>query len=147
MRALLISLLALFSFHSAAAQTYEAPKYLLIPPSEINRIQGVIASQVAAFRQGDIEAAYSYASPGIQEVFPTPEIFGFMVESGYGQIFNTYRYEFLDVIGSVYEPIQVVQFTGADLTTALAFYLMEIQPDGQWRIAGVQIQGLAELGV
>ena len=147
MRSLILSLIILFSASFATAQTAQEPKYLLIPPSEISRIQTVIASQVQAFRQGDIEAAYSYAAPGIQAAFPSPEIFGFMVEQGYGPIFSTYRYQFLDVIGTPYEPVQVVQFTGTDLTTAMAFYLMEIQPDGQWRIAGVQIQGLPQQGV
>ena len=155
MRSLFLCLVALFAFHCAAAQTSpdptvpapDAPKAPPIPAGEIDRIQRVIASQVQAFREGDLETAYGFAAPGIQQLFPSPEIFGAMVERGYGQIFSAYRYEFLDMRGTAQTPVQLVQFIGTDLAIALAFYLMETQPDGQWRIAGVHIQNLPQQGV
>ena len=113
--------------------------YLILPPSEINRIHGVIGGQVAAFRQGDMARAFSYAAPDIQRTFGDPDRFGTMVAQGYGPIFAAFRFEFIALIGTRDQPIQVVNFVGEDLTSVTALYLMELQPDGQWRIAGVQI--------
>ena len=102
------------------------------------RIHGVIAAQVAAFRAGDLDEAFSYAAPNIQATFGDAQTFGLMVEQGYEQIFATRDYEFVDLIGTMDSPIQVVSFVGEDLTSVMAFYFMKISSTGQWRIAGVQ---------
>lgn len=119
------------------------PGSLLLPPSEIARLQGVIAAQVAAFQDNDFETAFSFASPGIQQIFGTPERFAAMVALGYGPIFKTLDYEFADLIGNARTPVQVVVFTGADLRSILAFYRMVLLPGLGWRIDGVQVRPLA----
>ena len=123
----------------AAPGSFAQVRELILPPSEISRIQATIAAQVDAFRAGDVETAFTFAAPGIQATFGTPEVFGTMVAHGYGQIFSTLDYEFQDLIGTQRQPIQVVAFTGTDLTSVIAFYAMELQPDGQWRIGGARI--------
>ena len=131
----LIALALLFMVPMGHAQDTE----LHLPPEDMRGIENTIASQVAAFRAGDMETAFTYAAPNIQATFGTPEVFGMMVERGYGQIFSTLDYEFQRLIGTPAQPIQVVAFTGTDLSSVIAFYVMELQPDGHWRIAGVQI--------
>ena len=148
MRPLILLLFLLLSSPLARAQaTDQEPGYLLLPPSEISRIHGVISSQVEAFRAGDLETAFSFAAPRIRQVFGTPQVFGQMVEQGYGQIFSTLDFEFVELVGTVQSPVQVVAFTGTDLTTILAFYFMELQPEGVWRIGGVQIAAAEEQAI
>lgn len=120
---------------------------LPVPPSEVVRIQEVIASQVMAFREGDLEEAFSFAAPGIQATFGNPQTFGVIVERGYGQIFSTLDFNFEDTLGNELQPIQAVRFTGTDLTAVMAFYFMELQPDREWRIAGVSLQPLADQAI
>ncbi len=117
---------------------------LPVPPSEVARIQTVISSQVEAFRDGDLDRAFSFAAPSIQRTFGDSQTFGRMVEQGYGQIFSAFEFSFVGTVGSQDAPIQLVRFTGTDLTAVMALYLMELQPGGQWRIAGVQLGTVPE---
>ncbi len=110
-----------------------------VPMSEVARIQTVISLQVEAFRAGDLERAFSFAAPSIQKTFGDSQAFGRMVEQGYGQIFSAFDFSFIGTLGTQDAPIQLVRFTGTDLTAVMAFYFMELQSGGQWRIAGVQL--------
>ena len=132
---------SMFNLLQTHAQEGEAA-YLLLPPSEIRLIHATIASQVAAFRRGDIETAFEFASPGIQQTFGNPETFGQMVQKGYGQIYSTFNFRFDELIGTMDAPVQVVYFTGTDLSVVVAFYAMRLIPGEGWRIDGVQIYPL-----
>lgn len=103
---------------------------------EASDIQAVIGDQIRAFAADDIATAYSFASPGIRSMFPSPESFAAMVRHGYPMIWRP-----RDVIyyGLRREGGQVVQrmgFRDAAGQEYLFDYEMSPGPSG-WRIDGV----------
>ena len=104
---------------------------------EAAAIRSVIEQQLAAFQRDDGAEAFSYAAPGIQRRFQTPEIFMQMVRSGYAPVYRPREVEFreLRVRGETIQ--QEVLFVGPDGKPVLALYTMQRQADGSWKIAGV----------
>ena len=124
-------------------------KHLLVPlfllslsvatpawPAEITR---TIQAQIDAFIAGDMDTAFSFASPGIRNTFRTAERFGQMVQSGYPMVYRSASVRFLDRRG---HPgggqVQRVMITDQAGTVHMLDYLMIEGPEG-WQIAGVQI--------
>jgi len=104
-------------------------------------IQSVIASQLDAFKRDDAAAAFAFASPAIQKMFHTPGEFMQMVRTGYSAVYRPGSVRFLDhfvVSGQVIQPLEVVDAEG---DVVVAFYIMERQADGTWRIAGCKLEG------
>ena len=104
-------------------------------------VQDVIAGQIAAFRAGDSNLAYSFASPDIQRIFPTPGIFMRMVEQGYEPVFRPRSFAFIDQqkIGED-DVMQHVDVVGPDGSPWIATYTLRKQPDGTWKITGCQLR-------
>jgi hypothetical protein len=99
-------------------------------------IRQVIMQQLDAFQRDDEVEAFSYAAPSIQAQFKTPAEFMRMVRSAYQAVYRPRSKEFLEVLvtdGQVVQPLQVV---APDASVLVAYYLMERQPDGMWRISG-----------
>lgn len=117
------------------------PSALFAGDADIKAAQGTIEAQLKAFQAGDGELAYSYAAPGIKRIFPTPDIFMGMVESGYQPVRNPRNYSFGKVqemgAGSI---VQQVLITGPDGKEYEAVYTLELQPDGVYRITGVSLK-------
>lgn len=114
-----------------------------VPPQDRLAIQAIISAQIEAFKKDDAVRAFSYASPGIRQVFQTPERFIEMVRSGYAQIYRPLKVEFGPAsrsLGTLQQIRQVVNLVGLDGKKAVAYYLMERQTDGSWKIAGVQLE-------
>lgn len=104
--------------------------------ADIAAFRKVIESQIKAFRSGDAESAYEFASPEIKAVFPTPEMFMAMVRQGYGPVYRAENYTFEDVSvveGQIIQPVRILQDEAAPI---IAMYVMERQPDGAWKIGG-----------
>ncbi len=99
-------------------------------------IQQVIRQQLDAFQRDDETEAFSYAAPSIQAQFKTPAEFMRMVRTGYEAVYRPRSTRFLDAFvldGQVMQPVEVV---APDTSVLVAFYLMERQADGTWRISG-----------
>jgi hypothetical protein len=99
-------------------------------------IRRVISRQLDAFQRDDESEAFSYASPSIQAQFKTPAEFMRMVRSGYEAVYRPRSTRFLEVFvtdGQVVQPLEVV---APDSSVVVAYYLMERQADGTWRISG-----------
>ena len=75
--------LALLSLLLCAATLPARAQLADLSPADRDTIRGVIQGQVDAFRRDDGGAAFGYASPEIQEMFGTPDIFMDMVRQGY----------------------------------------------------------------
>ena len=108
-------------------------------------IQAVIQSQLEAFQASDVEKAFTYASPGIQRIFETPQKFGRMVEFSYPMVWRPRRHEMMQFIETESGPVQVVLFEDASGVLHEAGYLMELV-EGRWRIAGVKLRRLPGVG-
>ena len=66
-----------------------------------------------------------------------------MVRTGYSAVYRPGSVRFLDhfvVSGQAVQPLEIVT---SDDEVVVAFYIMERQPDGTWRIAGCKLEGSA----
>ena len=61
---------------------------------DIAAAQGVIRSQEQAFSRDDAMAAYSYAAPGIRQLFPEASIFMSMVQHSYAPVYRHRSFDF-----------------------------------------------------
>lgn len=99
-------------------------------------IKATVKGQVEAFRAGDFEAAFSFASPVIQNVFRTPENFGVMVRQGYGVLLNPADMQFLNAREEGGKLWQRVLYRDVHGEIHLFDYEMINGPEG-WKIGAV----------
>ena len=104
------------------------------------KIIAVIDAQLEAFRSGDAERAYSLATPGIQRQFTNSSIFMEMVINGYNVLRQPTKVEYHDLREHFGVKVQLVKLTDLNGFTFQAFYQMEQQNSGEWRIGGCMIQ-------
>ncbi len=101
----------------------------------------VIESQINAFLSDDMAAAYSFAAPSIKRIYPDESRFFDMVKRGYQPVYRPGNFAFgrskaaADGSGIVQEVI--IQAPDGEDWTAL--YSLERQPDGSFKINGVQM--------
>ena len=128
MRALVMLVVVVVAIGDAAAETTAADRAAFVR---------TIEGQLDAFRADDGSAAFSFASPGIQGLFGSPDTFMDMVRSGYRAVYRPRSTRFLNAVETPRGPVQRVLFVGPDGRPVIAEYQMERQPDGTWRIDGV----------
>ena len=107
-------------------------------------IRGVIEAQLAAFQADDGETAFGFASPAIQEMFGSPTNFLAMVKTGYMPVYRPREVRFEGLVTHQGAPVQLVLLVGPDLEVVTAYYAMQKQPDGTWRINGCVLQPAAD---
>jgi hypothetical protein len=127
---------------TAPARAQEA-----VPAADATAIQQVIQSQLDAFQHDDWQKAFGFAAPSIQAKFVSPEIFSQMVRNGYPQVYRPKGVEFRELSATQYGPTQRVFVIGPDGHAYMAYYTMELQPDGTWRISGCHLVELEDQGV
>lgn len=115
--------------------------------AEIRAAQSSIEGQIAAFLADDESAAYGFAAPNIQRLFPSVDRFMAMVKDGYRPVWKPRNFAFgraREVApGSI---VQQVLLVGPDGRDYEAIYTLELQPDGAFRITGVSLRGTTSLG-
>jgi hypothetical protein len=108
---------------------------------DADTLQSIINRQIQAFRSGDGQAAFGFASSGLQAFFKSPARFMDMVKRSYDPVYRPERYSFgktsLDTPG---RPVQIVNIIDRQGRTWTATYIFEQQPDGEWRIGSVSLQ-------
>lgn len=108
--------------------------------ADVAESRGVVEQQLDAFQRDAWPEAYDFAAPSIQQVFPSPEIFSEMVRGQYPMVWRPSSVEFLgfrDVPGRGI--VHIIEMVGPDGQTYIAEYFMR-EIDGEWRVAGVQIE-------
>ncbi len=108
------------------------------------RIRTVIEAQLAAFRAGDAEKAFSYAAPAIQAKFGNSSRFFSMVRRHYPAVYASQTSEFVKLTEIEGVWIQGVIISDERGEAWLAQYPMELQPDGRWLINGCVVAALGE---
>jgi hypothetical protein len=102
--------------------------------------QSLIRSQEQAIVHDDATAAYSFASPAIQSMFGTADIFMSMVKQGYPPIYRHRSFEFGDAQTVDENTIrQMVNIVDAEGVAWVALYTLERQPDGSLKISGCSL--------
>lgn len=107
----------------------------------VDTAQSIIADQISAFRANDAVTAHSFAAPSIKALYPDPNRFIAMVRNGYAPVFRQSNYAFgrskvSDDGGKIVQEVLISDTNGDDWT---ALYFLESQPDGSWKINGVQM--------
>lgn len=105
----------------------------------VDSAQLIIRNQIAAFLSNDAATAYSFASPTIQEKFLNQNLFFDMVKRAYRPVFRPGNFAFGRSRIEGEQVIQEVLITGPDGKDWTAIYQLVKQPDGGYKINGVQI--------
>lgn len=126
---------------ACVAAAVAAPALAADPPSDADRaaIRDVIAGQIEAFRRDDGAAAFGFAAPAIRRMFGDVDRFMEMVREGYRPVYRPRDFAFREILVRDGLALQKVHITGPDGAAVTAFYTMERQPDGSWRIAGCSL--------
>lgn len=106
---------------------------------DVAAAQGVIRAQEQAFARDDAAAAYSHAAPAIKEIFPAPDVFMAMVQSGYAPVYRHESFEFGDSKiegGWIAQRVHIVDANGEAWE---ALYTLEQQADGSYKITGCSL--------
>lgn len=107
----------------------------------VQTAQTLIQQQIDAFLHNDATTAYSFAAPGIKALFPDKDSFFAMVKKAYQPVYHPGNYAFgksraIDDGAVVYQEVLI---TGTDDKDWTAIYQITRQPDGSYKINGVQI--------
>lgn len=105
----------------------------------VDSAQAIIKNQIAAFLNDDAPAAYSFASAAIQGKFPNQTIFFEMVKRAYQPVYRPGNFAFGRNKAAGDFIMQEVLITGPDGKDWTAIYQVQKQPDGSYKINGVQI--------
>ena len=100
--------------------------------------QSVIQSQLDAFQAADVQTAFSFAAPSIQEIFRSPDAFGRMVRRGFPMVWAPSSTEFLEAEATpsgLTQRLRIIDLRGQPW---IAEYQM-VEVDGAWRIAAVRV--------
>jgi hypothetical protein len=120
--------------------------YLALSPAAraedpLQTAQTLIQEQIQAFLHNDAASAYSFAAPGIKALFPDQDAFFAMVKKSYQPVYHPGNYAFgrnksVDDGAMIYQEVLI---TGTDGKDWSAIYQVMRQPDGSYKINGVQI--------
>jgi hypothetical protein len=117
-----------------------------VDDADAKLIRGVIEKQLDALKRDDWLEAFSYAAPFIQRKFGSPDTFRRMVMGGYSIVHRPRMVSFKGLEEQSGRLAQNVLMVGPNGRSAMVVYFMEKMDDGAWRIAGVSIVPLADLG-
>ncbi len=115
-----------------------------VAPADRAAIQHVITAQIEAFRHDDGTAAFGFAAPRIRAMFGDAPHFLAMVRDAYPPVYRPRSVSFGTLTRQDGSLVQKVELVGPDGQGALAqgvlaLYVMEHEPDGNWRIAGCSL--------
>ena len=131
LKSILVALTVVFSFSFmntiASERSYDNAEKI---------VKKVISSQLMAFKEKNVEKAYSFAAPNIKRQFFNAKNFGLMVKNGYPVIWSPKNYQFVKFSSNGTRSIQRVLFRSSTDALLTYDYLLEKFSNG-WRIAGV----------
>jgi hypothetical protein len=102
---------------------------------DIGAAQSIIRAQEEAFARDDAPTAYSFAAPGIQSFYRSPDGFMYMVRNSYAPVYRHRSFVFGEariVDGKIQQEVQIVD---ADGVAWDALYTLETQADGSLKIS------------
>lgn len=109
-------------------------------PDDEHEIQAVIAAQIAAFRAGDAEAAFGWASPAIRTKFATPAGFLEMVRVAYEPLLDDADVMWLGIVERFGHTCQQALLTDRHGLAWVGTWLMIRYPGVGWRTNGCVLE-------
>ena len=116
---------------SLAAQT-PAPG---LPLADAQAVRAVVQAQLEAFAADDAARAFSFAAPGIQAQFQTPDNFLAMVRASYPMVYRPASVAFLNPERAGELVVQKVHITDQQGARWIALYSLHRQQTLEWRIS------------
>lgn len=101
-------------------------------------IRAVIGNQITALQADDFPMAFSYAAPGIRQLFGTPEQFGAMVRQGYPMVYRPADIRWLPLRETGGMMVQRVMIRDAGGRVHFLDYEMSPSDEG-WQINAVRL--------
>lgn len=101
-------------------------------------IRGVIGGQISALQADDFGAAFGYASPGIKDIFGSPERFGAMVQQGYPMVHRPDEVRYLALRTEAGRQVQRVMIRDGAGRVHFLDYEMTPSENG-WQINAVRL--------
>ena len=102
-------------------------------------LRNLVERQIDAFRHDDGPTAFSFASPGLRDMFGDPDRFMSMVRDGYRPVYRPRSYAFgpeQDAASGPELSLRVQDEVGADWD---AVYSFEKDAGGAWHISGCRL--------
>ena len=99
-------------------------------------IRGVIVSQLEAFNRGDAVGAFSLAAPSVRKQYRSAREFMRRVRADYGPMYRPRSVTLLDHFVVSGQPVQPLRVVTKRNDVLIAYYVMQHQLDGSWKIAG-----------
>ena len=112
---------------------------MVLAAEPVDTARSIIQNQIEAFLNDDAETAYSFASPQIKGKFPDKSIFFEMVKRGYTPVYRPGNFAFGRSKIDGETVVQEVLISGPDGKDWTALYFIVKQPDGTYKINGVQM--------
>lgn len=106
-----------------------------IPLAEATAVRAVVQAQLDAFAADDAARAFSFATPGIQAMFKTPDNFVSMVRASYPMVYRPASVAFLAPERAGNLLVQKVHITDRDGARWMALYSLHQQESPEWRIS------------
>ncbi|MGI9506117.1 MAG: DUF4864 domain-containing protein [Geminicoccaceae bacterium] len=110
-------------------------------------IRQAITSQMEAFKANDADRAFSFATPSIQDRFGDASRFVAMVKRGYMPVYRPRQVEFTNLLEVRGKPTQRLVVVGPENDVFSAYYMMEQQIDGSWRISGCILKPIGDRSI
>jgi hypothetical protein len=137
---LLMLMLALGSAAAlAAAPAPESSLAASLSRADRTAIRTVISSQLKALVAEDDSAAFAMSAPDVRRQFGTAQAFGEMVREGYPALLRNQSTAFLEASVIDEDVIQPLRIITRDGGVVIAFFSMQRQSNGDWRVYGCEI--------
>ncbi len=140
MRALATLLLCAVLALPAGAETTS------VSPADRGAIRSVITRQMEAFKRDDAPGAFAFAAPRVQATFGDAAHFIAIVRHAYMPVYRPHSVEFTGLTSEDGGIVQKVELVGPDGAPKTAYYTMEREPDGSWRIAACTLVDSTRVG-
>ncbi|MEX3008888.1 DUF4864 domain-containing protein [Hoeflea sp. TYP-13] len=103
--------------------------------------RGIVEQQITAFLQDDVDTAYSFASPGVKNLYPEPQRFFDMVKRNYQPVYRPGNYAFGRALSDTEGNTIALELliTGPKGKDWRAIYVLKRQDDGDFQISGVRL--------
>lgn len=132
---LLLTALLSFSLLDASLPGFVTPAYA----DGGSAAQNAIRQQEQALAHDDAAAAYAQASPEIQAMYPSLDIFMTMVREHFAPVYRHKSFEFEDTASDSGAIAQRVHIIDANGEAWEALYTLQTQPDGSLKITGCSL--------
>ena len=111
---------------------------------DLTTARGIVEQQIVAFLQDDVDTAYSFAAPGVKNLYPEPQRFVDMVKRNYQPVYRPGNYAFGRALSDTEGNTIALELliTGPKGKDWRAIYVLKRQDDGAFQITGVRLSKL-----